>query len=220
MSQLTKTLALASLVIVILIFSLILYRDQILLIVGNNLVVQDNLSPTDVIHVIAGEDYRALYAIHLYKQGYAKSLFFTGGWCNIHQYYNGQHGKELALALGVPEDAISFDDSPVTSTYAEAELLAAFIGSNPESIQSVTVVSDPYHMRRARWTYRRVLGNGIDILMAPVPFEETPYKQVWWLDRISQNYVREEYTKLLYYIVRYELSWGPIKEWLASLDRE
>lgn len=220
MTSLSRTLVKASLLIVFIISPLYLFRDQILLLFGNYLVVQDNLYTTDVIHVIAGEDYRTHYAIQLFNQGYAKRIFFTGGWCNIHQYYNGQHGKEIAVALGVPEDSISFNDSHVTSTYREVELLAAFIGNNPKSIQSVTVISDPYHMRRARWTYRHVLGKEIVILMAPVPFEATPFKQVWWSDSVSRHYVLEEYSKLLYYIARYQLSWGPMKEWLASLDRE
>jgi len=46
-----------------------LSKDRILLAVGDFLVVQDELKPVDVIHVIAGDDYRTDYAIQLYKQG-------------------------------------------------------------------------------------------------------------------------------------------------------
>ena len=56
--------------------------------------------------------------------------------------------------------------------------------------------------------------------MAPVPFEQTPYQQQWWKDERSKRYVKEEYQKFVYYIARYQLSWGPLKEWLASLDKE
>lgn len=181
---------------------------------------QDNLSPADVVHVIAGEDYRTDYAIQLYKRGLANQIFFTGGWCNTGQYYHGQHGRERALSQGVPEAAIALDDSPVTSTYNEAERLAAFIGRSHDPIKSVIVVSDPFHMRRARWTYQRVLGKDIAVYMASVPFEQTPYQQRWWEDRLSRAYVKEEYEKIVYYVARYQLSWGPVKYWLSSLDRE
>ena len=71
-------------------------REPILLAVGDFLVIQDRLQPADVIHVISGLDERTDYAIQLYKQGYGKTIFFTGGWCFFHGYYHGQHGAERA----------------------------------------------------------------------------------------------------------------------------
>jgi uncharacterized SAM-binding protein YcdF (DUF218 family) len=193
-----------------------LFREPILLAMGDYLVVQDELQPADVIHVIAGEDYRTEHAIALYQQGYARVIFFTGGWCETYQYYHGQHGAQLALAAGVPQEAIAFDDAVVTSTYSEAERLKAWIGQSEEPVTSVMVVSDPFHMRRAQWVYRRVLGEGVDVLMAPVPFEETIYRRAWWTNSDSQRYISNEYLKLIYYPLRYQLSWGWIKDWLAS----
>jgi uncharacterized SAM-binding protein YcdF (DUF218 family) len=180
----------------------LLNREKILLAVGNYLVIQDRLVPADVIHVIAGDDYRTEYAIHLYKQGYAKYIFFTGGWCEKHGWH-GEHGQQLAMQGGVPPEAIVLDDTNVTSTYDEVMLLKAWMDQSSQPIQSVMVVSDPFHMRRARWTYRHVLGKKIDILMAPVPFDQTPYQKYWWEDLGSQKYVKDEYIKSVYYILRY-----------------
>ena len=59
--------------------TLFLTHERIFLAVGDFLVVRDKLEPADIIHVIAGEDYRTDYAIHLYQQGYGRLLFFTGG---------------------------------------------------------------------------------------------------------------------------------------------
>lgn len=199
---------------------LVLFRDQWLMIIGDFLVVQDALQPADVIHVIAGEDYRTDYAIELYKKGYGNKLFFTGGWCKLHLYNHGQHAKERALAQGVPMDAIAFDDSKVMSTYMEAERLQEWIALGPAAVRSVIVVSDPFHMRRARWTYRRILDDPIQIQMAPVPFELTPYQRNWWKDPDSRKNVQEEYTKFIYYLLRYQYSSGKFKDWLASFDTE
>ena len=203
----------------ILIFLIIIFRDRLLLSIGDELIVQDDLHTADVIHVIAAEDYRANYSIQLYQEGYAKYLFFTGGWCETHKYYHGAHAKQLATSKGVPPEVVFYDDSFVTSSYSETVKLKDWIDQSKIPIHSIIVVSDAYHMRRLKWTYRQVLGNEVDIQMAPVPFEMSPYKRIWWNDPISRHFVLEEYLKNVFYILRYQLSWGPLREWLAGFDR-
>lgn len=100
----------------------------------------------------------------------------------------------------------------------EAEKLKDWIERNSYSVQSIIVVSDPFHMRRARWAYRRVFDDKVQIQMAPVPFGLTPYELTWWKDVESQEYVRDEYFKLVFYLFRYQFSWGFFKDWLASFD--
>ena len=195
-------------------------RDRILLKIGDFLVVEDELQKSDIIHVIAGLDYRAEYAIELYQRGFGDQLFFTGGWCETHQFYHGQHARDLALQYGIPSETIVYDDSRVTSTYSEVERLREYIALSPSLARSVIVVSDPHHMRRARWTYREVLGKDIKIFMAPVPFEQTPYQRRWWEDEKSTRLVKDEYVKMIYYFARYKLSVGPIQDWLAGLDQD
>jgi uncharacterized SAM-binding protein YcdF (DUF218 family) len=198
----------------------LIFHERILLIPGDFLVIQDELRPADLIHVIAGLDHRTDYAIQLYKLGYGKRIFFTGGWCTLHDHYHGAYSKERALDQGVPPDAIATDDTEVTSTYSEILRLKEFIKKSGFPIHSLIAVSDPYHMRRARWAYRQVFGNEITVQMAPVPFDLSPYQHRWWSDQESRKMVEEEYLKFGYYIARYQLSWGFIKNWLASLDRD
>jgi uncharacterized SAM-binding protein YcdF (DUF218 family) len=200
--------------------TLFLARKPILLAIGDYLVVEDDLHPADVIHVISGPDYRTDYAIQLYQQGYGKQIFFTGTWCHLIQANHAEHGRERALQQGVPPQAIAIDGSSVTSTYSEAVKLKEFIAESQSPANSVIVVSDPYHMRRARWTYRLLLGDQVRIQMAPVPFDSTPYQRRWWTDELSRQYVRDEYLKIVYYYARFQLSWGLVREWLASLDRD
>jgi uncharacterized SAM-binding protein YcdF (DUF218 family) len=199
---------------------LFIFRERWLLGIGDFLIVEDRLQPADVIHVIAGEDYRTDYAIQLYKHGYAKKLFFTGGWCTYHQYNHGAHGQEKSLAAGLLLEAIAFDDAAVISTYMEAERLRDWISKSPYPVRSIIVVSDPFHMRRARWTYERVLEDNIEVQMAPVPFDLTSYERSWWKSREGRSYVWTEYQKYVYYILRYQLSRGSLQEWLSSFDTE
>jgi uncharacterized SAM-binding protein YcdF (DUF218 family) len=213
----SKTIVLLSLVA--LSISLIFFRERILILIGDFLIVQDTLEPADVIHVIAGEDYRTDYAFQLYQQGYGKTVFFTGGWCESHLYGHGARARERALAQGVPLNAIASDDATVMSTYIEAERLKEWIASSSSPVESIIVVSDPFHMRRARWTYQKVFGDQVQIQMAPVPFELTPYQSTWRKDVASRKYVQEEYLKFIFYLFRYQYSWGFFKDWLASFDK-
>jgi uncharacterized SAM-binding protein YcdF (DUF218 family) len=210
-----------SVILIVLGGTLFLNKDKILYAIGDHLIINNELQPADVIHVIAGDDYRTEYAIQLYKQGYAKNLFFTGGFCKFHGYLHGEHGQQLAIKEGIPPEVIAFDDSSVISTFDEAVILKAWMDQNSETVSSIIVVSDPFHMRRARWTYRKILGKDAKISMAPVPFEQTVNLQrMWWTDESSRSYVKEEYVKLIYYALRYQLSWGKFKEWLAAFDYE
>jgi uncharacterized SAM-binding protein YcdF (DUF218 family) len=200
--------------------ALFLFREPVLFAIGDFLIIKDELQPADLIHVIAGPDHRTDYGIELYKQGLGERIFFTGGWCTDHQLYHGQHARELALEQGVPPEAIASDDSNVTSTYSEAVKLSEYIAQSRFPIRSVIVVSDPHHMRRARWTYRQVLSAEIETQMAPVPFELSPFQRRWWDDWDSKKMVRDEYLKFVYYIARYRYDLGPLTDWLAELDKE
>ncbi len=193
--------------------------EPVLLFIGDFLVIKDELKPADVIHVIAGPDYRSDYAIQLYKQGYAKQIFFTGTWCSIHKVDHSEHGKERAVEQGVPPSAIVTDGTEIATTYSEAVRLKEYISASSTPIHSIIVVSDPYHMRRARWAYRKVLGDHIIIQMAPVPFEQLPYPHRWWTDWESRDMVRDEYVKTVFYLLRYQFSWGSLRDWLATFDK-
>jgi uncharacterized SAM-binding protein YcdF (DUF218 family) len=218
----TRRIRLVAIIIVILIFLgalLLLIREPLLFATGNFLVIKDELIPADVIHVIAGPDYRTDFAVRLYQQGYAKEIFFTGAWCSKHMVNHSEHGKQLAIDEGVPGKAIATDGSEIDTTYAEAARLKDLISKSQVPIHSVIIVSDPYHMRRARWAYRKVLGDQIKLQMAPVPFEMLPYSPRWWTDPESRLMVRDEFIKTIFYYARYEFSWGPMREWLATFDK-
>jgi uncharacterized SAM-binding protein YcdF (DUF218 family) len=193
--------------------------ENVLSFIGDFLIVEDELQPSDVIHVIAGPDYRSDYAIQLYKEGYARQIFFTGTWCAIHQVNHSEHGRDRALEQGVPSSAIAIDGTEIETTYSEAVRLKEYISASPTPIHSIIIVSDPYHMRRARWAYRKVLGDQIILQMAPVPFEQLPYPRHWWTDWESRKMVRDEYVKTVFYLLRYQLSWGALRDWLATFDK-
>jgi uncharacterized SAM-binding protein YcdF (DUF218 family) len=198
---------------------LVFFHNQILLAIGDHLIISDDLHQADVIHVISGLDYRTDYAIQLYKEGYGQTLFFTGGWCDVIQGNHALRGEQISLLQGIPVQDIAIDPTDVISTYAEAERLKIWVDEDPQAIKSIIVVSDPFHMRRVRWTYRQVFGKEIEIQLAPVPFEQTQYLRYWWKDAKSLSMVEQEYLKLAFYLIRYKYSWGPMRKWLSKFDR-
>lgn len=200
---------------------LFMFREPILLTIGDFLIVQDELKPADAIHVISGPDNTRIdYALRLYQQGYAKQLIFTGGWCDCTNANSADYARRRALQQGVPPEAITTDGTEVTSTYAEIIQMKTAISHNTPPLHSLIGISDPFHMWRSRWTYRQVLDGQIKVQMAPVPFENSPYQRRWWTDEASRQDVKEEYLKILYYYARYKFGWGPIGEWLATFDRD
>lgn len=173
--------------------------EPVLLGVGRFLVVQDAPQPVDLIHVLGGNPRRGEYAAELYHQGYADRLFFTGQSLaldpalRLKQTTYGQ-----ALAHGVDPAAILPLDFSATSTYEEALVLKQLLDDRP-AIRSVMIVSDGYHMRRAAWTFQRVIGDRAKLRFVPIPAEMTQVRPQWWRDKASRQIIRQEYTKLLYY---------------------
>ncbi|GEM_PF-342134 len=209
-----------TIILLLAILWLIQVRVPILFAMGDFLVVRDELQPTEVITVVSGPMERIDYAIQLYQQGYGQKIFFTGDASPKPNKSYAQLYRDHAIKQGVPAANIFIDDGKINSTYAEAIKLKQFLERSQTTIKSVIVVSDPYHMRRARWTYQQVLGNQVKVVMAPVPFELSRQKQRWWADEASKEMVEHEYLKMAYYYARYKFTGGALQQWLASLDTD
>jgi uncharacterized SAM-binding protein YcdF (DUF218 family) len=172
---------------------LFLIHQPVLLALGDVLVVEDKLKPADLIHILGGGFDRLDYGLQLYTQGYGQRIFITGGDDAIAY-------RAYALTNGAQAKHILPTDSWAINTYQEALELKQFLDSE-SSIQSVIVVSSPYHMRRAQWTFQDVLGDQVALQFAPVPFAMARHKQQWWVDAGSRKIVVGEYFKLLFYYV-------------------
>lgn len=186
--------------------------------IGDYLIIQDKPKKVDMIVTPSGADYRTDYAIELYKQGLASKLFFTGGYSEKNQRIEAEWSRRLALDAGAPDDAVIIDSTDVVSTYQEALRLRSYMDEHPETVTTIMIVTDPYHTRRAKWSYKTVFGDRVKVRMVPVPFERTNLSKSWWKDAESREMVWNEYVKLVFYKIRYELSSGELKTWLTRFD--
>lgn len=126
-------------------------------------------------------------AVALYQQGLAPRLLFSGG-VGVNPPSEAQVMRALAVQLGVPHEACLLEEqshSTEQNARFSAELLRA------QGIQRLVVVSDPYHLLRARQYFRL---QGFEVATSPALLTERN------LDVVDRFYwtVREALALLLH----------------------
>ena len=196
MKSLIRGCALACLlgVFAIVVGGFIAYRTRYdwLPFLGHALGIRPDVQHADVIVVLGGGDGdRARYAAELYHQGLADHLIATGSPV-------GSDAGAVALTNeGVPRSAIVLANG-TQSTREDAEMTRTLIQAH--GWKTALLVTDPYHIRRATWTFRTDFeGDGIQVYPAPVVggwFDADH----WWRTEDGFAVVDEEYLKMVYYI--------------------
>nr|AYM52271.1 hypothetical protein [Stigmatella aurantiaca Sg a15] len=159
---------------------------------------QDRAAPADVLVVLGarvlpgGVPSGALFArvekaVALYQQGVAPRLLFSGG-LGVHPPSEAQVMRALAVRLGVPTEACILEEqshSTEQNARYSAELLRAL------GAQRVVVVSDPYHLLRARQYFRL---QGWEVATSPALLTE---RNLHAVDRLYWT-VREAFALLVH----------------------
>jgi len=97
---------------------------------------------------------RINHAIQLYETGQVKAIIFTGGVGRNDHVSEAEAARLYALEAGVPDEVI-FIETTSTNTYGNLE--NAQVINEAYGFDTILVVSDPLHMRRAL-TYATDLG--------------------------------------------------------------
>ena len=128
---------------------------------------QDRARPADVIIVLgAGEIMtvnRTDHGVALYHQGIAPWLLCSGGYRGANGITEAELCAERAERAGVPASAIVLEPES-RSTQQNARNAAAIM--RDQGWQSAVVVSDSYHLLRARWLFGR---EDITVWTSPAP---------------------------------------------------
>ena len=158
-------------------------------------------APADAIVVLGGNDGdRALRALALYRDRYAPTIVLTGlEHGNSAPPANLTWRAEFLIARGVPKSALRFEVYSENSYEEAANVLALM---RKQGWRRVIAVSDPPHMRRLAWTWKRVFeGTGLQyLLVASAADWWVPGR--WWRDEHSGAFVISEYIKLAYYFAK------------------
>ncbi|MER2191486.1 MAG: YdcF family protein [Solibacillus sp.] len=89
---------------------------------------------------------RIHHAVQLYTNQMVESIIFTGGKGDGDILAESEVARDYAIKLGVPADAIFIETS---SRITEENLRNAKILAEEVGAETVTIVSDPLHMKRA-----------------------------------------------------------------------
>jgi len=170
---------------------LLLKGESALKDMGEFLVVDEgDIQPADLIHILGGRQERLDFGIQLYEAGYAPRLFITGGIDDVVKY------RVHALEQGVSHADVFPKESQAITTYEESLALERFLAQE-HAVQSVIVVSSPYHMRRSQIIFDWLLGDRVKLQFKPVPFELSEHQRRWWTDPGSRQFVISEWVKIL-----------------------
>ncbi len=113
-------------------------------------------------------------AVELWREGAAPLLVFTGG-VGEHPPSEARVMLGVAAALGVPESACLLEERS-RSTWENARHTAALL--HARGIDAAIIVSDPFHLFRARQHFRR---QGIDATPVAAPLEGRALR---WTERV------------------------------------
>lgn len=168
--------------------------------------VSDPLGRADVIFLLNGSvDDRPFTAAQLHREGWAPRIVLAqaeaGPAARLGVYPTSSGAAVTVLrALGIPDSAIVVLDVPggAGSTYAEAVALRDHFRSTPA--ETAILVTSPFHTRRARWVFRRVVGDGGDrLIMRPARHNQRYDESTWWHHESGLIEIFQETVKYVYY---------------------
>jgi uncharacterized SAM-binding protein YcdF (DUF218 family) len=157
----------------------------------------------DLMVVLGGDSGdRGLTAVRLFAAGMAPRVLLTGMEASppeVRRAYLHWRAQVLSEA-GVPPERLEYDAESANS-WEEAVNTRRLMEAR--GWRRVLVVSDPYHMRRLSWTWRRVFeGSGLEYSLVATSSEFWK-PDSWWRDERSGAAVIMEYIKLGYYLAKY-----------------
>ncbi len=165
--------------------------------VGFYLSPQDTLQPVDAIVVISGGETRTrtIEGIKLFQDGYAPLMIFSGDTKDPDSPSNAEVMKTIATEeYDIPGTSIITEDY-ATSTYENALHLKPIFENN--QIQSIILVTSPYHQRRSTMTFQYVMGNNFQIINHSST-DEIWRKIAWFKDDRAAFLTISELWKIIY----------------------
>jgi uncharacterized SAM-binding protein YcdF (DUF218 family) len=193
----------AALAVVALLVAATLARSLWLPLIARYLVVADPLAPADALAPLGGGRGRVIYAAHLYEEGLADWFVAPNMPLNVPGIDDsyGELVRREAVARGVPFDAVVLMDGVVETTYQEALAVRAI--AEGRNWDSLLLVTDPFHTRRARLAFRRAF-RGSDVSFGVRPVNAHWYDpERWWQSRDGLRETWTEYLKLILFMVGY-----------------
>lgn len=193
------TIKIIQIAIIIIITCIVVFLVNLLIIYpwkSEQIVYTEELNNAELIVVLDGEYYvRVDYAFKLIEQGYSNMLYYP----SLGYKQTREHIEERLPDL---EEKLSFyEGEGADSTYEEALLTKGFIQEH--SIDSILLVTSPYHSYRAHWIFTKVIPEA-NIISATVPFEDNWFNlEIIKESEVAKRIIRSEQLKFIAYYMLY-----------------
>ena len=164
----------------------------------------------DYVMILMGdENTRPFAAAALVQTGWARQALASQGkklpgMADDDELCGNEIFRRVMREQGVPPEKFITLPGAATTTFDEAQALAAFLESHSDA--SVLIVTNHYHTRRARWIFSRVLPSSVTVSMISVPSDGFELRE-WWKNENGWLTVISEYFKLVFYDFRYGHYW-------------
>jgi uncharacterized SAM-binding protein YcdF (DUF218 family) len=136
---------------------------------------------------------RAIDAINYYKSGFASLIILSSG--RDQNFSEVEIIRSLLINRGIPNQAIKIIEKYPQSTFENINLVKEIIFKH--NVQSVLLITSPYHSRRALWVWRKSMPE-ISVLAPEVV--DTPSVVPQWNATIEQiKVIGYEYLAITYY---------------------
>ena len=193
------------------IFCAVLYlaRHPILRFAAEFWIIEDPIDKADAIIVLSDDNFyadRATRAAELFREGKAPLVVASGRRLRPSAGIAELMEHDL-VERGVPRDRILRFAHDADGTREEAEALARF--AKERKWRSVIVVTSNYHTRRARYIFRRVFPQDIEVRVASARDGDFD-PQRWWEKRKSVKELMREFAGMM--VALWELRGSSEKE--------
>ena len=172
-------------------FALYLVRHPIFRFMAESWVIEDPLDKADALIVLGDDNFyadRATRAAQLFREGKAplvvasgRRLRPTAGIAELMEHDLVERGVPKGKILRFPQDG--------DSTQEEAEALAKL--AKTKNWHKAIVITSNYHTRRARYIFRRVFPQGIEVRVASARDGDFDPEN-WWAKRKSTKLFMRE----------------------------
>jgi uncharacterized SAM-binding protein YcdF (DUF218 family) len=180
------------------VFCAVLYlaRGPILRFVAESWIVEDPLGKADALVVLSDDNFyadRATRAAELLREGKAPLIVASGRRLRPNAGIAELMEHDL-IERGVPKEKIVRLPQDADSTKEEAEAVLKF--AKEKKWRSLIVVTSNYHTRRARYIFRRVFPQGIEVSVASARDGDFD-PQHWWEKRKSTKELTREFAGMV-----------------------
>lgn len=183
-----------------------LYEGMSLREITEELFVEDELTPADLIIVFGGKRLeRAEKAAELYKAGLAPRLLITGGDKRGLGVCEAERLRDRAVELGVPLEAIMLEsDSVNTLENVRMSVAVTEEAIGWRNLSHVILVSAPYHLRRVKRALAHYIPRSVRISCCPDSRTDIT-RENWWHTAEGRHMVYRELEKVRTYAGQGEL---------------